>query len=91
VRAWALAVGASGGMALVSDDLALLGPTPRALLDEVVALGREADAEAARPGGHPPRCLDLLDANPPTRIATATMELVGDPVAGSAHVQGLLT
>jgi alpha-galactosidase len=26
VRAWALAVGVSGGMALVSDDLSLLGP-----------------------------------------------------------------
>jgi alpha-galactosidase len=90
VRAWALAVGVSGGMALVSDDLALLGSDARALLDEVVALGREADAQAARPNGSPPRCLDLLDANPPTRLATATMELVGDPAVGSAHVQGLL-
>ena len=85
MRAWALAVGVSGGMALVSDDLALLGPGARALLDEVVALGREADA-----GAHPPRCGDLLDADPPTRLATAAMELVGDPAAGVAHVQGLL-
>jgi alpha-galactosidase len=90
VRAWALAVGVSGGMALVSDDLALLGPDARSLLDEVIALGREADTEARSPTGHPPRCLDLLDADPPTRLATATVELVGDPASGSAHVQGLL-
>jgi alpha-galactosidase len=84
-RAWALAVGMSGGMALVSDDLALLGPDARALLDDVIALGREADA-----GAHPPRCGDLLDSDPPTRLAAATAELVGDPDAGLAHVQGLL-
>ncbi|MEO7429096.1 MAG: hypothetical protein ABIY48_06900, partial [Acidimicrobiales bacterium] len=74
----------------VSDDLALLGPDARALLDEVVALGREADAESLRAGGHPPRCLDLLDTDPPSRLATSTVELVGDPTTGSAHVQGLL-
>lgn len=90
VRAWALAVGVSGGMALVSDDLALLAADARALLDEVISLGREADAEAARTEGHPPRCLDLLDVDPPSRLATSTVELVGDAVAGSAHVQGLL-
>ena len=85
MRAWALAVGVSGGMALVSDDLALLGPDARSLLDEVVALGREADA-----GAHPPRCLDLMEVDPPTRLATATVELVGDPDDGMAYVQGLL-
>ena len=85
VRAWALAVGVSGGMALVSDDLSLLGTEARALLDEVISLGREADA-----GQHPPRCGDLLDHDPPTRLSTAAMELVGDPAAGAAHVQGLL-
>ncbi len=41
---WAAAVGESGGMALVSDDLALLGVGERALLDEVIALGRANDA-----------------------------------------------
>lgn len=90
VRAWALAVGVSGGMALVSDDLSLLGPDARRLLDEVVVLGRAADAEAARAGGRPPRCIDLMDADPPSRLATSTVELVGDPKVGSAHVQGLL-
>lgn len=43
VRSWALAVGGSGGMALVSDDLALLDTASRALLDEVLQIGRAAD------------------------------------------------
>jgi alpha-galactosidase len=45
-RRWALAVGDSGGMVLVSDDLSLLGANERSLLDEVIARGREADAQA---------------------------------------------
>ena len=47
------AVGVCGGMALVSDDLALLDADARRLLDEVVALGRASDAEA-RAGGPAP-------------------------------------
>jgi alpha-galactosidase len=85
MRAWALAVGVSGGMALVSDDLALLGAAARSLLDEVIALGRAADA-----GTHPPRCSDLLDRDPPTRLAAGSAELIGDPDAGTAVLQGLL-
>ena len=46
VRTWAHAVGDSGGMVLVSDDLSLLGADERALLDDVIARGREADAQA---------------------------------------------
>jgi alpha-galactosidase len=57
---WARTVGCSGGLALVSDDLALLGPDARALLDEVVAVGRAADAAAAT-GPSPPRSVGLLD------------------------------
>ena len=53
-RTWAHTVGLSGGMALVSDDLALLGADARALLDETVALGRATDADARAGGG--PRC-----------------------------------
>ena len=90
VRAWALAVAVSGGMALVSDDLALLGADARALLDEVVTVGREVDAQATGPAGQPPRCPDLLDVDPPTRLVGGTVELVGDPVGGAAHLQGLL-
>lgn len=46
VEGWARAVGDSGGMVVVSDDLGLLGPEHRALLDEVIAEGRAADARA---------------------------------------------
>ena len=69
-RAWALAVGVSGGMAIVSDDLALLGPAERALLDEALALGRASDAAAAE--GVAARCGALLagagDHPVPTRL-----------------------
>jgi alpha-galactosidase len=44
VRRWAEAVGASGGMVLVSDHLPALGPPARRLLEEVLAAGRAADA-----------------------------------------------
>jgi alpha-galactosidase len=44
VEQWALAVGESGGMALVSDDLSLLDASSRALLDRVIEMGRAADA-----------------------------------------------
>lgn len=79
VEAWALAVGASGGMALVSDDLSLLGPPARRLLDEVLAIGRAADAAA-----RPPSCPDLLDRWTPARLSGAVGELTGDPEAGTA-------
>jgi alpha-galactosidase len=68
-RAWALTVGMSGGMVLVSDDLALLGPTERALLDEVLALGAAADEAATTHA--PPHASDLLAAEGPTTIAAA--------------------
>jgi alpha-galactosidase len=45
VRRWALAVGDSGGMVLVSDDLSLLDHDARMLLDDVIARGREADRQ----------------------------------------------
>jgi alpha-galactosidase len=85
VRAWALAVGVSGGMAIVSDDLALLDRRARGLLDEVIELGRTSDTAP-----RPPRCADLLDRDPPTRLVGPGGELVGDPVVGSALVQGRL-
>lgn len=84
VRTWALAVGMSGGMAIVSDDLALLGTGERALLDEVVALGREVDAAAA--AGAPPRCADLLDGPVPTTLEAVGRTLVGDPDAGTSRL-----
>ena len=49
VERWAMAVGESGGMALVSDDLALLDDSSRALLDRVLTVGRAADAAVTAP------------------------------------------
>jgi len=64
VRAWALAVGESGGMALVSDDLGLLGAAEHELLNEVIALGRAVDA-AVVAGGPAPAHADLMDVRTP--------------------------
>ena len=88
VEAWAWAVGLSGGMALVSDDLALLGTDARALFDDVVACGRAADDAARAPGGHPARCPDLLDRPTPTRLKSGARELVGDPDRALAVLHG---
>jgi alpha-galactosidase len=76
VETWARAVGVSGGMALVSDDLALLDSRSRALLDEVVQIGREVDDRAQQ--GPAPRCEDLLDASIPAHLRAAGYELVAD-------------
>jgi alpha-galactosidase len=64
---WAHTVGASGGLVLVSDDLALLGAEQRQLLNEVIDAGRASDA-AAR-AGHTARCEGLLDPNGPYGIS----------------------
>jgi alpha-galactosidase len=76
-RAWAYAVAVSGGLALVSDDLALLDRDARALLDEVVAIGRSVDAAAL--DGPAPRCEDLLDPTGPRTLSGAAWELRADP------------
>ena len=81
-RTWAHAVGVSGGMALVSDDLALLRPDARALLDEVVVLGRTADADAIGGGGA--RCMDLLEHQAPGRLQSAAGGVVADPHTGTS-------
>ena len=52
IEAWSDAVAASGGMALVSDDLALLGGDAAARFDDVVTVGRAVDEAAA--AGHGP-------------------------------------
>jgi alpha-galactosidase len=81
-RTWAHAVGVSGGMALVSDDLALLDREARALLDETVAIGRASDdAAQAGLGAHAD---DLLDALRPTHYRSAGFELTVDPVTGAS-------
>jgi alpha-galactosidase len=81
-RTWAHAVAVSGGMALVSDDLALLGPDARALLDEVVAIGRRSDAEAI--AGLPAHSPDLLHAAQPTTYRCRTHRLAVDPRTGAS-------
>ncbi|HEX5613528.1 MAG TPA: glycoside hydrolase family 36 protein [Acidimicrobiia bacterium] len=78
-RAWALAVGQSGGLALVSDDLTLLDASSRALLDEVIALGRAADDEAR--AGRAPRCDDLFDPAGPRRLTAGGRTLAIDDLA----------
>lgn len=85
VRAWALAVAASGGMALVSDDLALLDDGARELLDEVVRVGRTVD-DAARTGPAP-RCEDLMTAETPTTLQAGGIRFEGVPRPGSAHLR----
>lgn len=78
-RTWAHAVGLSGGMALVSDDLSLLDAQARRLLDEVIILGRESDATAELAC-----CPDLLDATIPTTLTAAGHTLVTDPSDGTS-------
>jgi alpha-galactosidase len=65
--AWGDTIGCSGGLVLVSDDLARLGPGARSRLDDILERGRAADAGSR--AGHPPRCEGLLDAEGPTGLA----------------------
>ncbi len=74
-RAWALAVGVSGGMALVSDDLALLDASAQALLHEVLDLGAESDRRARE--GAPARCVDLLETDHPVVLASGEWAITG--------------
>jgi alpha-galactosidase len=77
MRTWALAVGVSGGMALVSDDLALVEVEGRVLLDEAIALGRAADAAAVE--GRVPKSLELLHTDHPTVISNPEWILAVSP------------
>lgn len=82
VRTWAHGVGVSGGMVLVSDDLALLDDEARGLLDEVLAIGRAADREAEH--GLPPRCPDLLEPGAPALLEAGPYRLEADADAGTS-------
>ncbi|MFM7069512.1 MAG: glycoside hydrolase family 36 protein [Actinomycetes bacterium] len=82
IRTWALAVGMSGGMAVVSDDLSMLDDRASDLLVEVLALGRAAD-DAARTGPAP-RCEDLMTAEVPTTLTAVGRALRADPASGAA-------
>jgi alpha-galactosidase len=84
-RAWALVAAASGGMAMVSDDLSLLDREALTVLDEVVEIGKAVD-DAAR-AGNPPVCEDLMESEIPGRLASPTIRLEGDPHAKTARVE----
>jgi alpha-galactosidase len=77
VEAWARAVGMTGGLAVVSDDLALLDDTDRRLLEEVTTLGRAVDRASVT--GPPPRCDDLMAEGLPGRLSAAGVRLVASP------------
>ena len=83
-RTWARVVGLSGGMCLVSDDLAVLGPHERAALDETIALGRASDAAARR--GAPAVPADLMARAPATELRAAGHTLITDPLTGSSSL-----
>ncbi len=83
-RTWARAVGLSGGLALVSDDLALLDAGARAVLDDTLAMGRASDRSAR--AGTPAVALDLMDHAPPTTFTAAGYTLVTDPTTGSSEI-----
>jgi alpha-galactosidase len=77
VEAWARAVGMTGGLAVVSDDLALLGDDDRRLLEEVTALGRAVDRASVT--GPPPRCDDLMVQPLPGQLSATGVRLVAAP------------
>ena len=82
-RTWAQAVGISGGMVLVSDDLSLLGNSARELLDEVVVLSRHSD-DAARTGAVAV-APGLLERSEPTVLHSVAGELVVTLADGSSN------
>jgi hypothetical protein len=85
MRTWALAVGVSGGMVLVSDDLALVDARGRALLDEAIELGRAADV-AAR-SGDVPTSPGLLSVTNPASIASGSFGLIVDGENGTSALR----
>ncbi len=84
MRTWARAVALSGGLALISDNLALLDADARRLLDEVLVVGRASDA-AAR-SGSTPRVPDLMQQATPTTMVADAGELAADTASGLTRV-----
>ncbi len=84
MRTWARAVGISGGMVLVSDDLALVDAQGRALLDETIELGRAADA-AAR-AGQAPSSPGLMDDALPVALQSQETSLVVEGETGTSEL-----
>ncbi len=83
-RTWAHTVALSGGMALVSDDLALLDDPARRLLDEVLEIGRATDAAASSPDRPPAVADDLMDHPIPGSFAAGGYRLTVDAMTASS-------
>lgn len=81
-KTWARAIGVSGGMAIVSDDLSLLDDSSRALLDEAIALGRVADLAARM--GDAAVVPSLMGESLPTSLQSAAGSLTVDLSDGSS-------
>ncbi len=88
IETWTRVVEASGGMALVSDDLALVPAEARRRFDELLQQSRAVDAVAA--AGQTPRCTDLMTASrQPSTLVTRGARLRVDPAAGSSSLDRL--
>ncbi len=79
-EAWGETVGCSGGLVLVSDDLARLGPEARRELDAIVEHGRAADAGRA-PAGRPGASTSSTRPGP-SGVAGAGGRTQVDPATG---------
>jgi alpha-galactosidase len=84
MRTWADVVATSGGMALVSDDLRLLGDEAEAILRDVIERGRASDRRAI--AGAPARCGDLVTARRPATLASGPDELHVDLETGTSRI-----
>lgn len=79
---WARAVGVSGGLYVLSDDLSLLGSEERAAFEETIALGHASD-EAAR-HGTPATTTSLLEGGP-LRLTSANTSVAFDLDRGTSE------
>jgi alpha-galactosidase len=66
IETWTDVVARTGGMALLSDDLALLDASARRMLHDAIETGRAVDAQAIT--GAAPSCPDVVDHWLPTQL-----------------------
>ena len=82
-RMWAQTVGCSGGLVLLSDDLARLDRASRTQLEQVIELARVADADART--GRTPRAEGLLDPAGPHGLTSAAGRVRVDVATGAGE------
>jgi alpha-galactosidase len=82
-RMWAKTVGCSGGLVLLSDDLARLDSAALAQLHEVIELARVVDADAQH--GRPPRADGLLDPSGPHGLISTAGRVRVDRTSGAGE------